>query len=177
MDGFITLLYILSIAFIFLLVSLFIPTLIFYAIIYAIKRRFKLKHPFLSDRNLKILALSVPILFYSYHFYYAIYPPNDFYFQEFEKVTELDVPKSAEIVYKDASYPDFTGDYHSESIMKLSKEDYFSLLEKMKKNLHFKEIKAVENAHHTFMKEENTDFIFVSFLKKDYSIKTTAYFN
>jgi hypothetical protein len=76
-----------------------------------------------------LLVISVTVLFFVYEIYTAIYPTDSFYFDEFKKVTSLDIPKSAEIINKTASYPDFHGDYISCSIIKLSKPDYKLLLD------------------------------------------------
>jgi hypothetical protein len=79
-------------------------------------------------------VITIIIAFFLYEIYTAIYPTNSFYYNEFKQVTSLDIPKSAEIIDKTASYPDFHGDYVSCSLMKLSKQDYNSLLDALNKN-------------------------------------------
>lgn len=89
----------------------------------------------------KWLAIAITIcifLFIFYSTYTAIFPTDDFYYQEFKTVTLRQIPKSAVIVKKTASYPDFHGDYCSGTKIKLSKRDYNELL---------KEIKADERLH------------------------------
>jgi hypothetical protein len=83
---------------------------------------------------LGLLIVVVSVCFFVYEIYTAIYPTDSFYFDEFKKVTTLDIPKSAVIIKKTASYPDFHGDYISCSIMKLSKDDCQSLLNTLSKD-------------------------------------------
>src|SRR4051812_8437817 len=54
--------------------------------------------------GLLIIAVSISTLLYG--LYTAVYPSDSFYFDEFKKVTSLDIPKSAEVINKTASYPD-----------------------------------------------------------------------
>jgi hypothetical protein len=82
--------------------------------------------------GLLIIAISISTLVYG--IYTAVYPTDSFYFDDFKKVTSLEIPKSAEVIDKTASYPDFHGDYISCSIMKLSKQDYQSLLNALNKD-------------------------------------------
>jgi hypothetical protein len=82
-------------------------------------------------KKLGISILCVIILSLSYMFYTALYPTDDFYFEEFKQVTLREIPNSAEIMEKSCSYPDFHGDYCSSSQVKLSKEDYLKLLREM----------------------------------------------
>jgi len=70
----------------------------------------------------------IALIFISAAFTYRGYfPPDNFYFKEFEFVTLTKIPSSAEIVKKTSSYPDFHGDYCSSSLIELSKEDYSKL--------------------------------------------------
>ncbi|WP_129876723.1 hypothetical protein [Mucilaginibacter terrigena] len=80
------------------------------------------------------ILLTTILIFLSYEIYTAIYPTDSFYFDEFKKVTSLDIPKSAEVIDKTVSYPDFHGDYTSCSIIKLSKADYTMLLDTLDHN-------------------------------------------
>jgi hypothetical protein len=82
--------------------------------------------------GLLIIAISISTLVYC--MYTAVYPTDSFYFEDFKKVTSLNIPKSAVILNKTASYPDFHGDYISCSIMKLSKKDYNLLLDTLSKD-------------------------------------------
>ncbi|MES2265542.1 MAG: hypothetical protein V4520_02200 [Bacteroidota bacterium] len=81
-----------------------------------------------------LLIILISVSFFVYEIFTAIYPEDRFYFDEFKKVTSLEIPKSAEVLDKTASYPDFHGDYISCSIIKLSKEDYNALLNTLTKD-------------------------------------------
>jgi hypothetical protein len=99
----------------------------------------------LSRRGYRKIAIIVLLAFYSfiaYNIYTAIFPTDDFYYDEFRTVTLKPIPKSAVIVKKTASYPDFHGDYTSVSLIKLSKQDYRKLLSEIRadKRLHKGEI-------------------------------------
>lgn len=79
------------------------------------------------------LALLIPIfIFIIYSIYTAIYPTDDFYYEEFKKVTLKDAPESSVILRKDASFPSLMGDYCSASMMTLSTDDYLKLLKDLK---------------------------------------------
>ena len=91
----------------------------------------------LGYRYVAIVVLLCGYSYLCYSIYTAIYPTDDFYFQEFQTVTLRKVPKSAVIVKKTASYPDFHGDYCSVSLMKLSNEEYSNLLNQIKLDKRF----------------------------------------
>ena len=78
-----------------------------------------------------IISLLI-IGFETYTIYTAIYPLDDFYKDDFEYETKLKFPKSANIIAKDASYPDFQGQYVSDARIELSNGDYTSLLNKIR---------------------------------------------
>ena len=66
--------------------------------------------------------------------YAGIFPDESFYADEFKDVTLRELPKSAEFVSKSALYPDFHGEYCSQSEIKLSKKDYSKLLWELHKD-------------------------------------------
>jgi len=74
-----------------------------------------------------ILLIIAPI-WTVYEGYISIYPRDSFYFSEFKEVTLRMIPKTAKIIRKEASYPDFHGDYCSASLINISTADYNSLL-------------------------------------------------
>ena len=76
---------------------------------------------------LKVFPIVI-VLVIGYFVYEAIYPGDDFYKEEFHKVTERNTPKSAKIIDKSASYPDLHGDYCSSSQVRLSRQDFQRLL-------------------------------------------------
>ena len=87
-------------------------------------------------RLIGTLCLLLAPLLTIYFIYTAIFPNDDFYFEEYKTATSFDAPKSAVIIKKTATYPDFHGDYISVSIIELSKEDYLSLYTKLIKDKH-----------------------------------------
>ncbi len=90
-----------------------------------------LLHKWLTSKGYRnvgpVLIISFSI-FLIYSIYTAFYPTDSFYLSEFKDVTLREAPRSAMIIKKDASYPDFHGDYCSASLIALSNEDYSSLL-------------------------------------------------
>ncbi|MBE7177323.1 MAG: hypothetical protein INR69_13010 [Mucilaginibacter polytrichastri] len=91
-------------------------------------------YKWLTKKGYKKVGLSLIIAFtvYSgYSTYTAIYPTDSFYFSEFKKVTLREAPKSATVINKQASYPDFHGDYCSASLITMSNNDYSTLLKEL----------------------------------------------
>ena len=109
-----------------LAIILCIPTLIIYFLYKWLAKK--------GYRWIGLLIIAISISTLAYGMYTAIYPTDSSYFEDFKKVTSLDIPKSAVIIKKTASYPDFHGDYISCSIMKLSKGDYQSVLDTLSKD-------------------------------------------
>ncbi len=85
----------------------------------------------LTNKGIKYIGLILLIfapLWTVYEVYTAIYPTDSFYYSEFKEVTLREMPKSAQIIRKDASYPDFHGDYCSAALLSMSINDYKLLL-------------------------------------------------
>lgn len=59
--------------------------------------------------------------------YFAFFPRNSFYIDEFKFNTGLDLPTSADIIDKDSEYPDLHGDYWASAIIELDESDYSKL--------------------------------------------------
>ncbi|MFP5437763.1 MAG: hypothetical protein ACLGH8_08270 [Bacteroidia bacterium] len=72
-----------------------------------------------------IAVLCLAILGISYS---GVFPDESFYADEFKDVTLRELPESAEFVSKWSEYPDFHGEYASQSEIKLSKADFTKLL-------------------------------------------------
>jgi hypothetical protein len=103
----------------------------------------------LSRLGYKYVAIAVlaPIyIWLTYSIYTAIYPTDEFYYDEFKTVTLRQIPKSAVVVNKTASYPDFHGDYVSVSRIKLSKQDYGKLLKDIKADERLNKGKVIGSA-------------------------------
>jgi hypothetical protein len=69
----------------------------------------------------------IPVIIFGYFIYTAIYPLDNFYKQDFKEVTGIEFPENGEIIYKSADYPDQFGDYASVSIVKVDKDFYQTL--------------------------------------------------
>ncbi|WP_342645827.1 hypothetical protein [Mucilaginibacter sp. CSA2-8R] len=85
-------------------------------------------------KKVGIAVVSLICAFFAYNIYVAIYPNDAFYFDEFKSVTLSEIPASAEILNKNATYPDFHGEYFSIALIKLSKKDFTSVLNKVESN-------------------------------------------
>lgn len=88
----------------------------------------------LTNKGIKFVGLFLLIIapiWTVYEVYTAIYPTDSFYLSEFKKVTLREAPKSATVISKESSYPDFHGDYCSASLITFSNDDYSSLLNEL----------------------------------------------
>lgn len=95
------------------------------------------------------LALLIPIfIFIIYSIYTAIYPTDDFYYEEFKRVTLRDAPESALILKKDVSYPSLMGDYCSASLMEVSTHDYFKLLKELENDKRIDSLRQIIGSEH-----------------------------
>ncbi len=79
-----------------------------------------------------IIILCTIVLSVIYFVYTAIYPTDDFYKDEFKYYFKTDFPASGEILDKDASYPDFHGDYVAAFVMTVNQKDYSNLINKFR---------------------------------------------
>ncbi len=110
----------LAFAAVFMIAIISIPTVVAFFIFRWLRKK-RIKY-------VGIILLIIAPSWTIYEVYTAIYPRDSFYYSEFKEVTLRDIPKSAVIIRKDASYPDFHGDYCSASLITLSTNDYNSLL-------------------------------------------------
>lgn len=88
-------------------------------------------YKWLTKKGYRIVGIALFVgfsIYLVYSIYTAIYPTDSYYYSEFKEVTLRDAPKSATIINKGASYPDFHGDYCSASLMIISTDDYLTLL-------------------------------------------------
>ncbi len=83
----------------------------------------------------KILSLSF-LIFSLYSIYSAFYPSDSFYRDEFKYNIGFTLSKSAVFIDKEASYPDFHGDYFSRAIIQLNQEEFIEI----KNKIHFKQL-------------------------------------
>lgn len=63
--------------------------------------------------------------------YTGVFPDESFYADEFKDVTLRELPESADFVSKWSTYPDFHGEYASQSEIALSKSDFAKLLKEL----------------------------------------------
>ncbi|RQO77024.1 hypothetical protein DBR40_10145 [Pedobacter sp. KBW01] len=99
-----------------------------------------------SNRKLRyvlISLLSILELWIFYSVYIAFYPNESFYFEEYKNVVGKLAPKSAEIIDKSASYPDFQGSYNSVSLIRLSETDYCNLYKEIDQSKDFEQADLV----------------------------------
>lgn len=91
-------------------------------------------YKWLTKKGFRVVGLTLIVAFtiyLGYSAYTAVYPTDSFYFSEFKEVTLREAPKSATVKSKDASYPDFHGDYCSASLITVSNDDYSSLFNEL----------------------------------------------
>jgi hypothetical protein len=104
---------------------------LFYLVYIPFKKRLIKKGKLTKQRSKHINTIYIwtIVLVSAYFTIDAFFPGKSFYRDEFKTVTLRDLPKSAEFIEKNSSYPDFHGDYCSSSQIKLSKADYEKLLQ------------------------------------------------
>ncbi len=59
--------------------------------------------------------------------YFAFFPKDSFYIDEFKSNTGIELPLSAHIISKSSNYPDMHGDYSAVAIIKLDRIDFKEL--------------------------------------------------
>ena len=67
---------------------------------------------------------------YCYEWWRGFYPDDDYFKSKFETISGLQLPSSAEVIHKYASYPNILGDFDSCFVVKISSEELGSILEK-----------------------------------------------
>jgi hypothetical protein len=72
-----------------------------------------------------------------YHVYTALNPSTGFYLDELQTVTARQPPSEAEVIAKDATYPDLHGDYCSFSRIRFREASYRKLLDELKADNRF----------------------------------------
>ena len=113
----IILIFIVVIGLIFLLLRLFIKLM---------KRLYR--------KGYKTLAILIPLsiaLVGGYEIYTALYPPDSFYVEDFERYSGIKYPSSGKILKKTATYPDSHGKYISAALIQFSAADFQKLKNKI----------------------------------------------
>lgn len=93
-------------------------------------------------------AFLVPVLcslFVGYHVYFALFPKDDFYKEDFESLSNMKFPKTGTILFKDADYPDIHGHYTSIAIVELPSVDFNKMQQEIEANKSFQHCKILYN--------------------------------
>lgn len=97
-------------------------------------RKYLLKSGRLSRVTLKKINrsyISIVFLIAAWQTYFAIYPMDSFYKDEFKFNTGIELPASANITTKSSWYPDMHGKYWAAAVIKLNENDYSILKSKI----------------------------------------------
>lgn len=89
------------------------------------------------SRRINKIYILVLFLFAASQTYFAFFPTNSFYKDEFKYNTGINLPSSADIIDKDSDYPDMHGDYWASAIIRLNKNDYDELKKDIAKKIDF----------------------------------------
>jgi hypothetical protein len=84
-----------------------------------------------------VVILTAVTIWRVYSSYTAFYPTDSFYKDKFEFMTGIDFPITGEILRKEATYPDFHGDYSATALFKTDKDDFNKILEAIKNDKKF----------------------------------------
>lgn len=85
----------------------------------------------LTSKKVNIAYIFIILLAAIFYTYDGACPRESFYEEEFKYVTLRKIPESAEFISKEASYPDFHGDYCSSALVQFSEKDYQKLLNEL----------------------------------------------
>lgn len=83
-----------------------------------------------QGRYFDIIYISICSICFLFLFtltYMGVFPDESFYIDEFKRNTGIELPNSANIIKKDATYPDQHGAYWSGAIIELDKSDFKKL--------------------------------------------------
>ena len=79
------------------------------------------------SRQINKVYILILLIVASSQTYFAFFPTNSFYKDEFKFNTGLELPSSANIIDKSCEYPDLHGDYWASAIIELNETDYQKL--------------------------------------------------
>ena len=118
-----------AIVFLFVCVGIGLIGGFFYLIYSPFKRRLFKSGKLTTLRSKQINKAYILILFIiaSSQTYFAFFPTDSFYKDEFKYNTGLDLPSSADVIAKDSEYPDMHGDYWASAVIKLNEKDFAKL--------------------------------------------------
>jgi len=95
----------------------------------------------LTKTRLRKFAFVFPIIIigaFIYIVFRGFYPEDSFFKEEFERNSGINFPSSGDIIEKEATYPDFHGDYQAYAIMEVDENEYWKLESKFLKSPLFK---------------------------------------
>lgn len=110
------------------------------------------------NTNITVLSYFLAIALISYNVYFAIYPKDNFYLGEFAVVTKRSAPSETKVLFKDATYPDFHGEYCSYSRLLVTKSSYLKLLNDIQQDQSFDLIRPDAGYISNWSKLESFDF-------------------
>jgi len=115
-----------------------------------------------------IIILCAVFGFFLYNIYFAIYPGDAFYADEFKNAAFRDLPKTTHFLEKEASYPDFHGKYGTAFLIEVSREDFNSLKTQLLNDKRFKKASLHGSAEITdVMRGYNEDNVVTSLARDD----------
>ena len=117
-----------------------------------------------TDKKIKLILTFLTLIFAAYQTYTAFYPTDSFYEDQFEYNTNLEFPKSGEIIAKDASYPDIHGDYSAAALFKLNDEDFQELFNLVQKDKNY-DVSEYEFGFSSRIKEQCKNYNKRNFIK------------
>lgn len=89
-------------------------------------------------KKIAVIVLCGVFGFFAYNIYFAIYPGESFYVDEFKNAASWNLPKTTHFLKKEASYPDFHGKYGTAFLIEVSKEDFNNLESELLSEKRFK---------------------------------------
>ncbi len=87
---------------------------------------------YLSWARSKYIKYPISIVFswYVFEWWRAFFPADNYFIEQFKGISGIDLPDTAKIIERHASYPDLHGDFDSCFVVELPKQDLEILLSK-----------------------------------------------
>lgn len=127
---------------------------------------YRLAKKYYSSKALSIglITFLTPYIILAILFYIGKNPDVDFYKDEFQTITQIQVPKDAKFIHKKASYPDFQGEYSSSASITLNSSDFTKLLSSIRKSIKLTKQIEVTSDPYNWVREKsgNEEYIYYS---------------
>lgn len=143
---------------IFLIIVIGGPLLISFIVFKIIKKYYPNKALMIG-----LVVFVIPYVIVAIMIYIDSLPQDDFYTEEFQTITELELPKSAYFKFKKATYPDFHGEYMSAAAISVNKNDFKKLLSKVKNSKKLMEYQDTGSKPYDWIKAQTGDQNYVFF--------------